>query len=64
MRCLCCKKKKGIPIDCKYCGLGYCSGCIQLEVHACKGMETKKDDELKTLEKQLDFKPDKKFGMV
>ena len=57
-------KKKGIPIDCKYCNLGFCSRCIVLEIHDCKGVEFKKNDEIKKLEKQLEFKPDKKFGMV
>ena len=63
MPCFKCKKK-GIPIDCKYCNLGFCSRCIVLEIHECKGMDVKKDIELKELDKRLEFKPDKKFGMV
>jgi len=63
MPCFKCKKK-GIPIDCKYCNSGFCSRCIVLEIHACKGIETKKENEIKELDKKLEFKPDKKFGMV
>ena len=63
MPCFKCKKK-GIPINCKYCGLGFCSRCIVLEIHECKGINLKKEDEIKDLNKRLEFKPDKKFGMV
>jgi predicted nucleic acid binding AN1-type Zn finger protein len=63
MPCFKCKKK-GIPIDCKYCNLGFCSRCIVLEIHGCKGIETKKENEIKELDRKLEFKPDKKFGMV
>jgi hypothetical protein len=51
-------------IDCKYCKLGFCSRCIVLEIHNCKGVEIKKENQKKELEKKLEFKPDKKFGMV
>ena len=60
MPCFKCKKK-GIPIDCKYCNLGFCSRCIVLEIHECKGMDVKKDVELKELDKRLEFKPDKEI---
>lgn len=63
MPCLNCKRK-GIPIDCKYCKLGFCSRCIVLEIHNCKGVEIKKENQKKELEKKLEFKPDRKFGMV
>ncbi len=63
MPCFKCKKK-GIPIDCKYCGLGFCSRCIVLEIHECNGINLKKEDEIKDLNKRLEFKPDRKFGMV
>jgi len=63
MPCFKCKKK-GIPIDCKYCGLGFCSRCIVIEIHQCKGSDLKKEQELKDLNKRLEFKPDKKFGIV
>ena len=45
MPCFKCKKK-GIPIDCKYCGLGFCSRCIVIEIHNCKGSDLKKEQEL------------------
>jgi len=57
-------KKRGIPIECKYCKLGFCSRCIVLEIHECKGSDIKKEEQIKDLEKKLEFKPDKKFGMV
>ena len=60
MPCFKCKKK-GIPINCKYCNLGFCSRCIVLEIHECKGMDVKKDIELKELDKRLEFKPDKEI---
>ena len=56
MRCQCCKKK-GIPIDCKYCTKHFCSRCINLEEHKCEGLQSWKDDYKKRLEKQLEFKP-------
>lgn len=63
MPCLKCKKR-GIPIECKYCKLCFCSRCIVLEIHECKGSDIKKEEQIKDLEKKLEFKPDKKFGMV
>ena len=63
MPCFKCKKK-GIPIDCKYCGLRCCSRCIVIEKDECKGINLKKEDEIKDLNKRLEFKPDRKFGMV
>jgi predicted nucleic acid binding AN1-type Zn finger protein len=51
-RCVNCKKK-GIPITCKYCTNGYCSSCIQLEIHKCSGIETKNNEEKTNLEKKL-----------
>jgi predicted nucleic acid binding AN1-type Zn finger protein len=63
MPCFKCKKK-GIPIECKYCNLCFCSRCIVLETHECKGIELKKKNELKELDKRLEFKTEKKFGVV
>lgn len=63
MPCFKCKKR-GIPIECKYCNLGFCSRCIVLEIHECKGIESKKENEIKELDKRLEFKPEKKFGIV
>ena len=50
MPCLKCKKK-GIPMICKYCNLGFCSRCILLEMHDCSGAELKKQDTLKNLKR-------------
>jgi predicted nucleic acid binding AN1-type Zn finger protein len=63
MPCFRCKKK-GIPINCKYCNCNFCSRCIILEIHNCKGIEHKKDLELNQLNKKLEFTSDKKFGLV
>jgi predicted nucleic acid binding AN1-type Zn finger protein len=49
-------KRKGVPIDCKYCEQHFCPRCIQLEVHNCDGIQKRKDEHLKQLEKQLEFK--------
>ncbi len=63
MPCFKCKKK-GIPINCKYCNYDFCSRCIILEIHNCKGIEQKKDLELNQLNKKLEFTSNKKFGLV
>lgn len=64
MPCQKCKKKCGVPIDCKYCTGKYCSGCIQLEKHDCQGCDVKKKLYLNNLEKQLAFKPDCKYAFL
>ena len=63
MPCLKCKKK-GIPMICKYCNLGFCSRCILLEMHDCSGAELKKQDTLKNLKTQLEFKKHPKFETI
>ena len=62
MPCFKCKKK-GIPIICKYCNLGFCYRCIQLEIHACNGLQLKRQDSLDNLENKLKFKKEKKLGL-
>ena len=62
MPCFKCKKK-GIPIDCKYCGLGFCSRCIVLEIHVCECLDLKKKNSLDNLKDQLKFEKEKKFGL-
>ena len=40
MKCKFCKKKVGLAcLDCKYCQLSFCTSCITLEKHECKGMD-------------------------
>ena len=63
MPCFKCKKK-GIPINSKYCNYDFCSRCIVLEIHNCEGIKQKKEKELKELNNKLEFVPDKKFGLV
>ncbi len=63
MPCLKCKKK-GIPMICKYCNLGFCSKCILLEMHNCSGAELKKQDNLDKLKTQLEFKKPPKVEII
>jgi predicted nucleic acid binding AN1-type Zn finger protein len=54
MRCRCCKKKVGIAtLDCKFCGLSFCTSCITLEKHNCDGMEDYVNKNKKELENKL-----------
>ena len=46
-------KKKGIPMDCKYCPGKFCSTCINLEKHDCEGLVYKLENCRKLLEKKL-----------
>ena len=56
-RCECCKKKVGsVQFDCKYCPLTLCIKCRNFEVHACKGISSKREDDLKMLDKNLEYK--------
>ncbi len=64
MPCQKCKKKCGIPIDCKYCEGSFCSKCIQLSKHDCEGSDVKKKMYLNNLEKQMAFKPDCKYAFL
>lgn len=59
MPCYKCKKK-GLPIPCSYCNHGYCSGCIQLEIHKCEGLADKIENEKTNLEKKLCIEVKKK----
>jgi len=44
MKCSYCKKKVGImAIECKYCQNSFCTSCITLENHECKGIEEYKN---------------------
>ncbi len=63
MPCLKCKKK-GIPMICKYCNLGFCSRCILLEMHNCSGANLKKQDNLDKLKTQLEFKKTPKVEII
>ena len=50
MKCILCKKKKGILLDCKYCKKEYCSKCIDIISHKCPNLDDckkRKRDELK-----------------
>ena len=54
MKCRCCKKKVGIAIlDCKYCGLSFCTSCITLEKHECDGLDDYVFKNKKELEEKL-----------
>ena len=60
MRCEKCRKK-GIHINCNHCKGNYCSSCIQLEIHKCKGIQSKIDKDLAVLEKTLEFVKEKQI---
>ncbi len=54
MRCSCCKKKVGImSLNCKYCQASFCTSCIALEKHECRGIEKYKSENKKILEERL-----------
>lgn len=54
MKCRCCKKKVGIAaLECKYCGLSFCTSCITLEKHNCDGLDDYIDKNKKDLEEKL-----------
>lgn len=60
MKCTHCKRKK-LVVNCMWCKLDFCSGCIQLEEHNCKCKELKIKNEIETLEKKIAFKTKKKI---
>lgn len=53
MRCDFCNKKTSVPHKCNYCPGSYCPGCTQLEIHYCKGIETKQQKEISYLKGKL-----------
>ncbi len=53
MRCKNCRKKKSILLECKYCNIGFCSGCIELEIHKCKKIDECRKRKRETLETKL-----------
>lgn len=64
-RCECCKKKVGsVQFDCKYCLLTLCIKCRHFEVHACKGISSKREDDLKMLDKKLEYKVVKQHELL
>jgi|UniRef100_A0A6C0CNC9 predicted nucleic acid binding AN1-type Zn finger protein len=64
MRCAWCKKKSSVPIHCKYCDGEFCTSCYNLEKHQCMGLQLKKEEDLKNLEKKLEYKPEKKYAFL
>lgn len=52
-RCGQCLRRPGLLSICKYCELSYCFGCVQQEIHFCKGLNELKNDRLKMLSEQL-----------
>ena len=57
MPCQRCRKKCGVPIDCKYCEGNFCPSCIQLARHDCQGADIKKMKQRKELEENIAFEP-------
>ena len=54
MRCIKCRKKKSILIECKYCKNEYCSFCCLPEIHKCKNINICKKRKLDELETKLE----------
>ena len=48
-KCIRCARRQRLLMPCKSCTGKYCSGCIQLEVHACPELSAKKAFELEKL---------------
>ena len=48
-KCTKCARRQRLVMPCKLCTGKYCSGCIQLEVHACPELYAKKALELEKL---------------
>ena len=57
MPCQLCKKKCGVPIDCKYCGGSFCPSCLNLTKHDCQGADIKKLKQRKELKDKLAYEP-------
>jgi predicted nucleic acid binding AN1-type Zn finger protein len=57
MPCQKCKKKCGVPMDCKYCKGQFCMNCFRLEKHDCPGQEEKLKIEKENLIKKLTYDP-------
>ena len=49
---------------CKYCNGEFCMKCFRLEQHICVGVELKNKEQLKDLEKKLDYKPECKYAFL
>lgn len=64
MPCQRCKKKCGVPIDCKYCDGSFCPRCTHLERHQCPGIEKKIKKDLTNLEKKVEYVPDNKYAFI
>lgn len=57
-------KKKGIPMKCNFCPGSYCSRCICLESHNCKGLERKINKDRHNLKDRLHFEPPRKLEQI
>ena len=54
MKCSHCKKKVGLmTLECKYCQTSFCTSCIALEKHGCKGIDKYKTENKQMLEEKL-----------
>jgi len=53
-----------MAMDCKYCNGKYCTTCIVLETHKCKGMAQKVADGKDILREQLKFEPPPKLAPI
>lgn len=51
-KCAWCKKKPHL-LKCKECYSQFCTGCIQMEIHACPNLPARKKELLSNLESKL-----------
>lgn len=54
MRCVRCRKKTSVCLDCKFCKIAFCSHCIQPETHLCSKIETCINKEKLRLKEELE----------
>ena len=60
MPCQRCRKKCGVPMDCKYCDGSFCPSCLNLTKHNCQGADIKKMEQRKELKDKIAFEPPSK----
>jgi predicted nucleic acid binding AN1-type Zn finger protein len=64
MRCLKCKKKTIILIDCNYCKNKYCSKCTSLEEHNCNNLNDCKKRKRDELEYRLNLEKSEQNKLI
>ena len=52
-KCKHCRKKGRVPLRCPGCSMDFCPGCIQLEIHMCKGADKLIKEKKDVVDKKL-----------